>query len=333
MKARVLFLVSAAVVLLAFHAYGRTLRNYYELSTTLPAMDGVEIEIKGYETNRQAFGKAVDEMRVRFEELEGRLSRFRPGSDVSKVNEEGASTPVPVDPVTFSLLEKSLRVSEASDGAFDASILPVIQLWKKAGQEGRVPDAAAVASAKALVAYRAIALDPVKRTIRIQPGMGLDLGGIAQGLFADEGIAILRRHGIRRGLVNASGEVAVYDDRPAPESFSIAILDPLTGKSGQTVKLTKGAVATSGGYYRFVEIAGHKYSHILDPRTGKPADGTVSITVQAPTATEADAWSTACAVLASRGQDPSKSLPAGFQAWGVVLNAPQSNDQDQGGSK
>lgn len=331
MKARVLFLVSAALVLLAFHAYGRTLRTYYELSTTLPAMDGVEIEIKGYETNRTTFSKAVEEMRLRFEELEARLSRFRPGSDITKVN-EAPGTPVVVEPVTFHLLQRAVQVSEASEGSFDASVLPLIQLWKKAEQEGRLPTPEAVTAAKAKVAYRAVRLDPARRSVQIEPGMGLDLGGIAQGLFADEGIAILRKHGVRRGLVNCSGEVAVYDDRPTPETFSIAIFNPTTSQNDQTVKLTHGAVATSGGYYRFVEIAGKKFSHILDPATGRPAGKTLSITIQAPTATEADAWSTASAVLASRGQDPAASLPPGFRAWGVLLNDP-TNDPDQGGSK
>ncbi len=249
------------------------------------------------------------------------MSRFKPGSDIAQINQLGPSSPVPVDPATFRILETSVQVSRASGGAFDISILPVILLWQQAGKQKQLPSPEAIAAAKARVSYQNIQLD--RGSVQIAPGMGLDLGGIAQGWFADEGIAILRKHGIRRGLVNCSGEIAVYDERPTPAPFSIAIYDPGTGKSSQTLKLTQGAVATSGGYYRFVEIAGQKYSHILDPLTGKPANGTTSITVQGPTATEADAWSTACAVLESRGLDPAKVLPAGFRIWGIRLNTPQ----------
>jgi len=326
MKTRALFLLSAALVLLGFFAYGRTVRNYYELSTTLIAMDGVEVEIKGYDTNRKTFGKAVEAFKERLRVLEDRMSRFKPGSDIARINQLGSSSPVPVDPATFRVLEISTQVSKASGGAFDVSILPVILLWQQAGKQKQLPSPEIIATTKTQVNYQNIRLD--NGSVRIAPGMGLDLGGIAQGWFADEGIAVLRRHGIRRGLVNCSGEIAVYDDRPTPAPFSIAIYDPSTGKSSQTLKLTQGAVATSGGYYRFVEIAGRKYSHILDPSTGLPANGTASITVQGPTATEADAWSTACAVLESRGTDPTPMLPAGFRVWGVRLNTPQGTSSN-----
>lgn len=322
MKARFLFLAVAALVLLGFHAYGRTFRNYYELSTSIYAMNGIEIEVKGYGTNRRAFGKAVAEMRTRFEELENRLSRFKEGSEISRINREGAAAPVAVDATTFRLLEAAGRISEQSEGAFDITCLPLLQVWKQAAKEGKPPADEVLAALQARGSYRDVRLDPARRSVMIRPGMGLDLGGIAQGLFADEGIEILRRHGIRRGLVNCSGEIAVYDDRAEPAPFSIAIYDPRTRKSDRAVTLTRGAVSTSGSYARYVEIGGRKYSHIVDPASGRPADRTASVTLQAPTAVEADAWSTACAVLAARGQDPARTLPPGCRIWAMVLNSP-----------
>jgi len=323
-KARVLFLVSAALLLVAFFAYGRTVRSYYELSATLHAMGGVEIEVKGYDTNPQTFKKAFEEIKQRLIVLEDRMSRFKAGSDITRINELGSTAPVPVDPATYQILQTAVRISKASGGAFDVSILPVIQLWKQAGKENRFPTPERIASTRSKVSYLAILLN--QGTVGITPGMGLDLGGIAQGWFADEGLAILRRHGIQRGLVNCSGEVAVYDDRSQPVPFSIAILDPRTGKTDRHIALTQGAVATSGGYYRFVEIGGRKYSHILDPATGQPADRTASVTIQGPTATEADAWSTACAVIAARGADPTTVLPKGFRIWGLMLNPTPGNE-------
>lgn len=336
MKAKLLFLAGAALVLLGFHAYARNLRSYYQLSTSILAMGGVEIEVKAYHTDRRTFAAAVAETRARFEELEARLSRFREDSDVSRVNRSGAEAPVPVDATTFRLLETARRVSEASAGAFDVSCLPLILLWKEAAREGHLPDAEAVTAARSRGSFRDVSLDPDRRTVRISPGMGLDLGGIAQGLFADEGVAILRRHGIRRGLVNCSGEVAAYDDRPRPEPFDVAILDPRTGRSDRAARIDRGAVSTSGSYARFVEIGGRRYSHIVDPATGWPADRTASVTVQAPTAVEADAWSTACAVLAARGEDPSRFLPDGFRLLALVSDATRPTtappEPAQGGS-
>lgn len=325
MKTRGLFLLSAALVLMAFFAYGRTVRTYYELSATLYAMGGVEIEVKGYDTNPQTFRKAFEEIKERLTLLEDRMSRFKAGSDITRINELGSTAPVLVDPATFQILQIAARISKDSGGAFDVSILPVIQLWKQAGKENRFPAPERIAATRAKVSHQRIFLD--QGTVRIAPGMGLDLGGIAQGWFADEGLAILRKHGIRRGLVNCSGEVAVYDDRSQPVPFSIAILDPRTGKADKHVALTQGAVATSGGYYRFVEIDGRKYSHILDPQTGRPAERTASVTIQGPSATEADAWSTACAVLAARGADPATVLPKGFRIWGLMLHSIPGNER------
>lgn len=322
MKARIGFLLAAALVLGLFGVYAGTFRTYHELSTTLLAMGGVEIEVKAYGTNRRAFGSAVSEIEGRFRELEARLTRFRPASDIGRINAAAGGPPVAVHEDTLRVLLQAQGVSQASHRAFDVSVLPLLQLWKDAAKAQREPTDPERAAALARVDAARIAIDPVHRTVGVPEGMALDLGGIGQGLFADEGARILRAHGIRRGLVNASGEVAVFDDRPQSEPFAIGILDPRTGGQDGVVRLVRGAVATSGSYRRGVEVSGRHRSHILDPVRGTPADGTLSITVEGPTALEADAWSTACAVLASRGVDPRSVLPPGFRLHALIPATP-----------
>ncbi|HOD33393.1 MAG TPA: FAD:protein FMN transferase [Holophaga sp.] len=322
MKARIGFLLGAALILGLFGVYGRTFRTYHELSTTLLAMGGVEIEVKAYGANRRAFAQAVSEIEARFRGLEARLTRFRPASDIGRINAAAGGGPVDVHEDTLRVLLQAQGVAQASHRAFDVSVLPLLQLWKDSAQAQREPTGQEIASALARVDAARIVIDSAHRTVQIPGGMAVDLGGIGQGLFADEGVRILRAHGILRGLVNASGEVAVFDDRPQPEPFAIGILDPRTGGQGGVVRLVRGAVATSGSYRRGVEVSGRHRSHILDPLSGRPADGTLSVTVEGPSALEADAWSTACAVLASRGMDPRPFLPPGFRLHALVSADP-----------
>lgn len=319
MKARIGFLVASCLVLGLFGAYSRHLRTYAELSTTLLAMGGVEIEVKAYETDRATFERAVKRMEGRFRELEAHLTRFRPDSDIGRLNAAAGRGPVAIHGDTLQVLLKAREVAQASQRAFDVTVVPLIQLWKTAEREGREPSEAERAAACSRVDSARLELDPQAVTARLPEGMAVDLGGIGQGLFADEGVRILRAHGIRRGLVNASGEVAVYDDRPTPQPFQIGILDPRRDAPGSTLTLHRGAVATSGNYRRGVDVAGRHRSHILDPVSGRPVDAVRSITVEAPTALEADAWSTACAVLVGRGQDPKAFLPSGFRIHALLL--------------
>jgi len=323
MKPRISFLLISALILLGFHYYVRTFRNYYELSTSLYAMNGIEIEVKGYHTDQKSFKLAVAEMGKRFAALEDNLSRFKEGSEVSRINKTVADSPVKVSQSTFDIIQASIEISNLSKGAFDISCLPLIQLWKSAGKIGRLPGAKEIEEAKAKGSFRNIILDPKNLTVSVNPGMGIDLGGIAQGLFADEGAAILVRYGIMRGLVNCSGEITVYDKRPTPSPFSIGIFNPKSGKNDKIITLINGAVSTSGNYSRFSEILKKKYSHIIDPVSGYPSNDTASITIQGPNALEADAWSTACAVLGARGEDFRQYLPKSFKVLAYVKETNQ----------
>jgi thiamine biosynthesis lipoprotein len=131
----------------------------------------------------------------------------------------------------------------------------------------------------------------------------VDLGGIAKGYAIDEAVAAMRRAGARGGLVDVGGDVRVFGRQPSQSPWEIQLRDPSgTGVVG-TLQVRDSAVCTSGDYFRFAKIAGQRYSHIIDPRTGHPAGGVRSATVVAPNALTADAWATALSVLGEAGLD------------------------------
>jgi thiamine biosynthesis lipoprotein len=220
-----------------------------------------------------------------------------PDSPVGRLNLGLALVP---PPEVASALAEALEVASASRGAFDPSILPLMRLWSF-DSGGRLPAPAEVAQARRLVDWRRVSLDAQGR-YRLPEGFGLDLGGIAQGAVVDLLGAWLEQRGFRRYLVEASGDILIAGLKGREQPWTVAIKHPRRGQEFVGIlKLgapgRKMAVVTSGDYERFFEQGGRRYHHILDPATGYPATGLVSVTVIAPTCTEADALSTAAFVL------------------------------------
>jgi len=237
---------------------------------------------------------------ARIAEIESLMSRYRAGSELSKINRRAYEESVPISDDTLAVLGLALEHGRLSDGAFDVSMAPLGKLWKSAAGSGRAPGASAIEKARACVGYVNIALDEKKRTVRfLKPGMEIDLGGIAKGYAVDQALAELRRRGITAALVNAGGDIATMGRPPEAKTWRVGIQKPnrRSGRLPEVVLLTTGAVATSGDYERFVEIGGERYSHIIDPRTGMPVKSMSSVTVIAPDAATADILATACSVL------------------------------------
>lgn len=254
----------------------------------------------------RAFGKGAESaVAAAFEEMrrvEGLMSRFVPSSDVSRVNQAAGLDPVQVSDETFMLLEKALRWSELSGGAFDITIGPVVDAWGFGTDDPHVPDPDALAKAVALVNFRAVELDPTQKTVRLPAaGMCIDLGGIAKGYAADRAAAVLRERGVKHALIDAGGNIVAVGTRPDGTPWHIGIRDPRgsnpTDTVGPVVKVSDAAVVTSGDYERFFVADGRRYHHIFDPKTGMPADLAESVTIIAPNSLDADALSTAVFVL------------------------------------
>jgi thiamine biosynthesis lipoprotein len=269
-------------------------------SGVMGTLFGVEVHAGDEGTGRRACSVAYH----RIAALEARLSHWREDSLLSRVNREAASRPVTVDADTFWLLESARYFHRISAGTFDPSIGPLLGLFKPFARLEAMPPDGEIALARALVGFDRVLLDPLTRAVRFAaPGMSIDLGAIAKGYAADEAVRVARSEGALACRVNAGGDMVAGGAPPGrPEGFETEIRDPRGDPAatlpGRTFDLRDRAAATSGNYERTTEIAGKRYSHILDPRTGRPVpDAVTQVTVMAPTGLEADALATALVVL------------------------------------
>jgi len=273
-------------------------------------MMGTLVTVTLWAPSEQKAREAGDAAFAEIARVDSLMSAYRADSEISKINRRAGEEAVPISDEMLEVLMLSAKYGELSGGAFDISIAPLMKLWKTAERNGAMPDEAAIKEAAALTGYENIALDEKAQTVRFaKPLMEVDLGGIAKGYSVDLAMAELSRHGITAALVNAGGDIATMGRPPNAKAWRVGIQKP--GRSNarlpEVVHLTTGAVATSGDYERFVEIAGKRFSHIKDPRTGMPAAKACSVTVIAPDATAADALATACSVL---GPDEGLELAA-----------------------
>lgn len=256
----------------------------------------VEIAVVGEseERSRDAIREALEEI-ARVDEL---LSTFKPGSVVSRLNHNGAIGKITVGKDVFSLIRAAAAISEASGGAFDITIGPIVKLW---GFEsgGARPSEDILGSTLPLVGYKNLNYDENSYAVGFKTsGMQIDLGAIAAGWAADMAIEKLKARGTIAAIVDAGGELRLIGTKPGGVPWRIGVQDPRSpGELLMTFDLGDTAVATSGDYERFFMDGGVRYHHILDPATGMPARGCRSVTVLAPTAAEADACSTAAFVL------------------------------------
>jgi thiamine biosynthesis lipoprotein len=236
--------------------------------------------------------RVMDEMR-RVDEL---MSTYKPTSQVSLVNEHAAREPVKVDADLFGLLQTALDYSRLTEGAFDITYASVGYLYDY--RRHIKPDDAAIAAALPAVDYRHVVLDPESSSVRFtQPGVRIDLGGIAKGWAVDRGIELLQAAGVERAFVTAGGDTRIIGDRFG-QPWMVGIRNPREGdKVAVRIPLADAALSTSGDYERFFEADGVRYHHILSPSTGRPASAVRSVTVIGPTATRTDGLSKTIFVL------------------------------------
>jgi thiamine biosynthesis lipoprotein len=232
--------------------------------------------------------------------MESRWSLYDPKSEVCVLAAGAGKASAQISPDTEEVLRLAIRYAEVSGGAFDPTVAPLVRMWGFSGGElpKRLPTDAAVAAARARVGYARLAVG--KGVARLaDPGMTVDLGGIAKGYAADLCCERMEDLGVRRAMVNVGGNIRVMGPAALGRPWRIGIRNPFDRDTiVGVIELPAGmAVATSGNYERFVTIGGRRYAHILDPRTGRPVEGMAAVTVIARTAVEADAMSTALFVL------------------------------------
>jgi thiamine biosynthesis lipoprotein len=235
--------------------------------------------------------------------LEALLSDWQPGSELSALNRSGAGA---IGPELEQVLGLALETSEQSQGGFDASVGPLVLLWRAARASGVPPEATACARAADCVGWRSIELDRAAHRARLaKPGMALDLGGIGKGYALDRAAAVLRQHGCQRALLDFGGQLLALDAPQGRSGWPVAVRDPRGGEHPLfEIELRAASLSTTADDQQGFVLDGHTYSHVFDPRSGTPVAGRLAACVLAAEGARADAWSTALYVLGAEAGLP-----------------------------
>jgi len=289
----------AAVSLVAspYHAAAARHLAHHEASRISMAC---EYAIEAYGPDADALPRIVDEALDEVDRVDRLMSHYKSDSPLSRVNREAAQHPVVVDPELFDVIADAMRYHDESNGAFDITVGPLMKAWGFFGGEGRVPSDEELAVARRHVGAAHVMLNPASRTIAFdEPGVELDLGGIGKGYAVDRVVGLFRRRQIAAALVSAGGStIYALGAPPGRDGWTVAIQDPIDSrKIALTLQLEDRAVSVAGRSEKSFEAGGVTYSHIMDPRTGTPAQGVLSVVVLAPTGTGGDALDDAFFVL------------------------------------
>ena len=231
--------------------------------------------------------------------IENLISDWIPSSQISQVNQNAGIKPVKVNKEVFDLVNRSIKISEITSGAFDISYASMDKIWKFDGSMKEMPTEDAIKKSVSKIGYKNIILDSKEQTIFLKiEGMKLGLGGIGQGYIADKVKELLFSKGCTAGIVNVSGDINTWGKQPDGKFWTVGIVNPMNkNKIFATFPLENSAVETSGSYEKYVVFNGIRYSHIIDPRTGYPSKGIVSVSVFSKQTEIADALATGIFVL------------------------------------
>ncbi len=249
-----------------------------------------EVTLAGEDAGDVAAARAaLDEIDI----IEAHLSVFRESSTLTQVNRTAARHPVPLGDDLFDLLQLCRSLHDLTDGAFDVTATPLSRCWGFLRREGRVPTAGEISVARDVVGMHLVVLDQTRRTVRFdRAGVELNLGAIGKGWALDRVASMLRRDGASRALLSAGRSSIRAIGSPAG-GWPIRLSSPRLDRPFAHVTLHDGALGTSGAGEQYFEIGGKRYGHVIDPRTGWPAEGALSVSVVTAEAAVADALSTA----------------------------------------
>jgi FAD:protein FMN transferase len=257
-----------------------------------------EITVVGNDAVRadKMIAAAVEEI----QRIERLLTTYNEESETNKINQAAGISPVKVSEETFRLIQRSIRISEITQGAFDISYGSADKsLWNFDTGMTRLPDEKTAKRMVRLINYRNILLDEQDLTVFLkEKGMRIGFGGIGKGYAAERAKQVLKEMGMHNGIVNASGDLTTWGHQPDGKPWTIGIINPnLSGQVFSYMTVTDMAVATSGNYEKFIIINGKKYSHTINPRTGLPVRGIKSVTIITPNAEIADAMATPVTIM------------------------------------
>lgn len=278
---------------------------------------GTVFEITAYVSDKYKADKAFNDVFKEINRLDYLMSNYKEESELSKVNKYAASEPTDCDNELAYVIEQSLQYSDITDGAFDITVGPLMKKWGFFKEQGRIPGKEELESVLKSVSCKNIIIEEkIKKSLFRDPGVvktvsfrnsgtQIDLGGIGKGYAVDMALRVLKGNRIHSALINFAGNIYAYGTPPGKDSWVIGLQHPRMseGLLG-SFEIRDKAVSTSGDYEKFFTINGERYSHIIDPRTGYPVKGIVSVTIVTDNATRADALSTGVFVLGlDKGMD------------------------------
>ncbi|MHC4563078.1 MAG: FAD:protein FMN transferase [Planctomycetota bacterium] len=268
--------------------------------------------------NRSNIRKGLRSAEAALRRVEAVFSAHLERSQLSAVNSVAAGERVKVSQDVIAVLDLSRKLTEQSQGAFDPTFSPVFRIWSAAGKAEHLPEENDLQAAREVSGWRHFGMID-NEVVKHVEGARIDLGGIAKGYGIDKATDAMLAAGCTGGLVEVGGDIRCFGRKADGSEWLVAVRDPFDlSRLMGTLTLGDGAVCTSGNYERFSVINGQRYSHIIDPRTTRPAETAPSVTVLAPTATVADGWATALSVLGPAGFE---LLPEGVEAL-VVTGGP-----------
>lgn len=288
--------------LLATYLYSRRTREYASDQFLMDTLISIKVYGPDRELLRNAVTAAYTEMHRIAELADGfpqpGTAAFR-SSDVCRINQQAGIAPVQVDPDILAMLLLSKKYNELSEGTFDVTVGPLMDLWGFGGNNPHVPSPDQIRTALTLVGSRDLILNQQQRTAYLsRVGMKLDLGAIAKGYATEKALQVLKKQGINKALIDAGGNIRVLGRNQHDTPWRIGIKDPRKSDGIVAIlSLEDQSAVTSGDYYRYFEVGGKRYHHILDPRSGYPASENMAATAITADAGLADVLSTVFFVL------------------------------------
>jgi len=287
--------------------------------------------IDAYGPDAAALPRILDDAFDEVDRIDRLISHYKAESPLSRLNREAARHPVAVDAELFDFIAESMRYSRESGGAFDITVGPLMKAWGFFRGEGRMPADEEVAAARRHVGSAHVVLNAAEKTIAFdEPGVELDLGGIAKGYAVDRVVSLLKARHVAAALVSSGGStIYALGAPPGRDGWDVAIQDPIDSrKTALTILLEDRAISVAGSSEKSFESNGVTYSHIMDPRTGRPVQGVLSVAVLADTGTAGDALDDALFVMGAersrayleqrRGVDALFFLPDATHGWTMV---------------
>lgn len=287
------YLIFCVCILVACAAYTQIAR------TRTVKLMGSRWDITIVANDSTTAGLYIDTVITEVSRIENLISDWIPATQVSQINKNAGIAPVKVDAEVLALTGRAIAISKLTKGAFDISFAAMEKIWRYDGSMTEMPTAEAVKKAVENVGYENIIIDKQASTVFLKlPGMKIGFGALGEGYAADVCKEMMIKKGIKAGIVNGSGDMNTWGTKPNGSAWSVGIADPFSrGDLYAILPLHEKAVVTSGSYEKYIELNGKRYSHIINPATGYPATGLISVTVLGPSAEMANAFSTSIMVM------------------------------------